>query len=39
MKKLGQVTENIYLVEDNAQYDDKVGLLTDNHWLEETCII
>lgn len=40
--KIGQVvevTENTYLVEDNAQYDDKVGLLTDNHWLEETCII
>ncbi len=34
-----EVTENIYVVEDKAQYDDKVGLLTDNHWLEETCII
>jgi len=40
--KIGQVVEvaeSIYLVEDDAQYDDKVGLLTDNHWLEETCII
>ena len=34
-----EVIERIYVIEDKAQYDDKVGLLTDNHWLEETCII
>lgn len=34
-----EVIDGIYVVKDKAQYSDKVGLLTDNRWLEETWII
>ena len=30
--------EGIYVVPDSAQYSGKVGLLTDNHWIEELLI-
>ena len=39
MGQLVEVPGSIYVVEDQTQYDDKVGLLIGNHWLEETCII
>lgn len=39
MGQLIEVSESIYVVEDQTQYNDKVGLLIGNHWLEETCII
>lgn len=34
-----EVLEGIYVIADNSQYSDNVGLLTDNHWLEETLIV
>lgn len=34
-----EVIEGIYVATDKEQYDDKVGLLTENRWLEETWII
>lgn len=33
-----EVLEGIYVIADKSQYSDKVGLLTDNHWLEEILI-
>lgn len=30
--------EGIYVVSDREQYDAKVGLVTENHWLEEILI-
>ena len=42
LKESGQIeekTEGIFVVEDSSQYHHKVGLLTDNHWLEETLIL
>lgn len=37
--QLNEVIEGIFVVEDSSQYNNRVGLLTDNHWLEETLII
>ena len=34
-----EVLEGIYVIADRSQYSDKVGLLIDNHWLEETYIL
>jgi len=34
-----EMIEGLYVVKDKAQYSEKVGLLTDNRWLEETWII
>lgn len=34
-----ETIKGIYVIKDKSQYDDKVGLLLDNHWLEETWII
>lgn len=31
--------EGIWILSQESQYDDKVGLVTDNQWLEETLII
>lgn len=31
--------EGIWILSQESQYDDKVGLITDNQWLEETLII
>ncbi|MBR5169061.1 MAG: CRISPR-associated helicase Cas3' [Muribaculaceae bacterium] len=31
--------EGIYVLENESMYHDKVGLITDNQWLEETLII
>lgn len=42
LTKAGQIEEvldGIFVIEDRSQYSDKVGLMTDNHWLEETLII
>ena len=34
-----EVLEGIYVIENPDCYDDKVGLITDNQWLEETYIL
>ena len=34
-----EVLEGIYVVSDPLFYDKKIGLVTDNHWLEESLII
>ena len=34
-----EITEGVYFIPDRAQYDEQTGLRTDNHWLEEICII
>lgn len=42
MKQCGiiaEVIEGIYVAIGNKQYNTEVGLLTENHWLEETWII
>ena len=31
--------ESVYVLPDREQYDEKVGLLTENHWLEEILTI
>ncbi len=31
--------EGIWILSQESQYDDKVGLVADNQWLEETLII
>jgi len=38
-RAINEIVDGIYVIEDRSQYDEKVGLLTDNHWLEETWII
>lgn len=34
-----QVVDGVWVVPDRAQYDEQLGLLTDNHWLDEIAII
>lgn len=34
-----EVIEGVYFVPDRAQYDDRVGLCTDSHWMEEILIV
>lgn len=34
-----EVLEGIYLVSDPKFYDKEIGLVTDNHWLEESLIV
>ena len=34
-----EVLKDIYVIRDQAFYNKEVGLVTDNHWLEETYII
>lgn len=36
---LEEVIEGIFVISDSAQYSEHVGLLTDNHWLEEIHIV
>ena len=36
---LEELYEGIWILSQESQYDDKVGLVTDNQWLEETLII
>ncbi len=33
-----EITEGIYYIPDAKQYDNKVGLTLDNHWLDEILI-
>lgn len=33
-----EVLEGIYVLEGREQYDEKIGLLIDNHWLNEILI-
>ena len=33
-----EIIEGVYLLPDREQYKDDVGLVTDNHWLEEILI-
>lgn len=45
MKKLreagvvDEILENVYVIKDTAFYDDNVGLIITNHWLEENLIV
>ena len=34
-----EVVEGIYAIRDKSFYNNEVGLVTDNHWLEETLIV
>lgn len=34
-----EVLEGVYVVGDPVFYDKEVGLITDNHWLEESLIV
>lgn len=34
-----EVFEGIYAIRDKSFYNSEVGLVTDNHWLEETLIV
>jgi CRISPR-associated endonuclease/helicase Cas3 len=34
-----EVLEGIYVVSDPKFYDKEIGLVTDNHWLEESLIV
>ena len=34
-----EAVQGLYLLKDSAQYDDKVGLKGDNHWINETLIL
>lgn len=34
-----EVLEGIYVVSDSKFYDKEIGLVTENHWLEESLII
>ena len=34
-----QVVDGVWVIPDRAQYDEQLGLLTDNHWLDEIVII
>lgn len=33
-----EIVEGMYVLPDREQYNEKVGLVTDNHWLEELLI-
>ena len=34
-----EVLEGIYMIRDQSFYSNEVGLVTDNHWLEESLIV
>ena len=34
-----EVLEDVFVIREVSFYDKEIGLVTDNHWLEETCII
>ncbi len=34
-----EVLEGIYMIRDQSFYSNEVGLITDNHWLEESLIV
>jgi len=34
-----EVLEGVYVIYDQGFYDKEVGLVTDNHWLEESLIV
>lgn len=36
---LEEVIEGVFLIQSEKQYSEDVGLLTDNHVLEETWIV
>jgi len=41
MKKCGLVEETIegvYIISDTSQYDEKIGLMIGNHWMDEVLI-
>ena len=42
LKKAGaieEVLEGVYVIRDQSFYNKEVGLVTDNHWLEESLIV
>ena len=36
---LEEVIDGIYVVNDQAQYDENIGLRLDNHWMNEILTI
>lgn len=39
MGAIEELFEGVFVISDKAFYDEKVGLVLDNHWLEETYIV
>lgn len=39
MGAIEELFEGVFVISDKAFYDEKVGLVLENHWLEETYII
>ncbi len=39
MGAVEELFEGVFVISDKAFYDEKVGLVLENHWLEETYII
>ena len=39
MDAIEELFEGVFVISDKAFYDDQVGLVLENHWLEETYII
>ena len=37
-KQVEEITEGTYYVSDKSQYNENIGLRTDNHWLEEILV-
>lgn len=34
-----EVVEGIFFIQDTKFYDEKIGLVMENHWLEESLIV
>ena len=34
-----EILENIFVIRESSFYDKKVGLVVNNHWLEESLIV
>ena len=39
MGAIEELFEGVFVISDKNFYDEKVGLVLENHWLEETYII
>ena len=35
---IDEILEGIYFIPDPSQYDEKLGLMTESHWMEELLI-
>ena len=34
-----EIKEGVLFIRDTDFYDEKIGLITENHWLEESLIV